>query len=125
MSHQPSKKGTAPFSLRLTPEERARLERAAGGQPLGTYIRGKILRDDASPRRASGKPTIQDRAALARVLAALGASDLSRSLADLAQAAKIGALPVTPETEEDLQEASKAVIEMKQMLMKALGFRKR
>ncbi len=128
MSHQPSKKGTIPFSLRFTPEERRRLERAAGGQPLGTYIRGKILSDDAgdtSPRRTSSKPPIRDHAALAKVLAFLGHTHFAPSLMDLAQAAKAGTLPVTPETEEFLQEACKAVIETKDVLMRALGFRER
>jgi len=33
------KKKTPPFSLRLTFEERARLEELAGDMPLGAYIR--------------------------------------------------------------------------------------
>ncbi len=35
----------APFSLRLTFEERAALEQAAGDMPLGAYIRDQVLRD--------------------------------------------------------------------------------
>lgn len=128
MSDQPSKKGSVPFSLRFTPEERDRLERAAAGRPLGTYIRERILGagpGEAKPRRGVGSAPIKDRAALAQVLAALGASDLARSLADMAQAARSGSFPVTPETEADLRTACQAITEMKQMLMKALGFRDR
>lgn len=33
---------TGVFSMRLTPEERARLEHAAAGIPLGSYIRAKV-----------------------------------------------------------------------------------
>ena len=38
-----------PFSLRLTVEERSRLEYDAGDQPIGAYIRSKLF-DDAQPR---------------------------------------------------------------------------
>ena len=34
---------SAPFSLRLTFEERALLEQAAGDMPLGAYIRSKLF----------------------------------------------------------------------------------
>ncbi|MDF0665675.1 MAG: hypothetical protein P0119_06315 [Nitrospira sp.] len=52
-SHAKSDKGTPPpFSLRLTFEERARLEREAGDMPLGTYIRFKL-----SDKPASDRPT--------------------------------------------------------------------
>lgn len=40
----------APFSLRLTHEERSRLEYDAGDQPIGAYIRSKLF-DDAQPRQ--------------------------------------------------------------------------
>ncbi len=44
----------APFSLRLTFEERAALESAAGDQPLGSYIRYRLLgEDEQQPRRAA------------------------------------------------------------------------
>ncbi|MDQ3185919.1 MAG: hypothetical protein M3Q16_05540, partial [Pseudomonadota bacterium] len=34
---------TPPFSLRFTTEERKRLDEMAGNQPLGSYIRDRIL----------------------------------------------------------------------------------
>jgi len=37
------KKREAPFSLRLTFEERAQLEAAAGGEPLGAYIKSVLF----------------------------------------------------------------------------------
>ncbi len=42
-------KPAAPFSLRLSAQERARLEADAGGLPLGEYIRRRVFADGASP----------------------------------------------------------------------------
>lgn len=41
----------APFSLRLTAEERAALEAEAGDAPLGAFIRDKLLKGGQAPRR--------------------------------------------------------------------------
>jgi hypothetical protein len=46
----------------------------------------------------------------------------SSLLNQIAKAAHMGALPVTPELEEDLQEACQAVRSMRSDLMRALGF---
>ena len=43
-------KTPAPFSLRLTFEERAMLEHMAGDRPLGAFIRGKLFGEKARPR---------------------------------------------------------------------------
>jgi len=115
-------KAPPPFSLRLTFEERARLEREAAGMSLGAYIREKLFRDDARPaRRKRGKFPVKDQTALAKALALLGASRLSQNLNQLARAVNIGALPVTPETEADLREACQAVEDMRAELLRALG----
>ena len=73
-------KREAPFSLRLSFEERAKLEAAANGVPLGAYIKS-ILFDQELPkvRRRSSAP-VADQQALGRVLAALGQSRLSSNL---------------------------------------------
>lgn len=110
-----------PFSLRLTFEERARLERDAAGMSLGAYIRSRLFGDDVPPRRTRGKFPVKDKAALAKVLAALGASRLSQNLNQLARAVNIGALPVTPETDAELRDACRAVVELRDELLRALG----
>lgn len=115
------KKYPPPFSLRLTYEERARLEQEAGGKPLGAYIRERLLGDDVSPRKKSGGRPVQDQEALGRVLGALGQSRLSANLNQLAKAVNTGSLPVTPETEAELQEACREVATMRDDLMSALG----
>ncbi len=60
------KKREAPFSLRLTFEERAALEAAAGDMPLGAYIKAVLFGQDLQnvnrltigtpDRRANGTP---------------------------------------------------------------------
>lgn len=110
-----------PFSLRLSFEERARLERDAAGMALGAYIRERLFDGSEPPRRTRGKFPVRDHEALARVLAELGRSRLANNLNQLARAANTGSLPVTPETEEDLARACAAVAELRGELLRALG----
>ncbi len=114
-------KAPPPFSLRLTFEERARLERDAAGMSLGAYLRSRLFGADVPPRRTRGKFPVKDKAALAKMLAALGASRLSQNLNRLARAVNIGALPVTLETDAELRDACRAVTDMRQELLRALG----
>jgi hypothetical protein len=115
------KKYPPPFSLRLTLEERARLEAEAGDLPLGAYIRKRLLGDDVSPRTRRGNSPVKDKEALGRVMGALGAARLSANLNQLAKALNTGSLPVTPETEAELQEACRKIADMRADLLRALG----
>jgi hypothetical protein len=110
-----------PFSLRLTFEERARLERDAVGMSLGAYIRLRLFGENAAPRKTRGRQPVKDHEALGRVLGALGGSRLSQNLNQLAKAVNTGSLPVTPETERDLREACASVALLRADLMRALG----
>ena len=110
-----------PFSLRLTFEERARLEREALGMSLGAYIRLRLFGENVAPRKTRGRQPVKDHEALGRVLGALGGSRLSQNLNQLAKAVNTGSLPVTPETERDLREACAAVALIRAELMRALG----
>lgn len=112
-----------PFSLRLTFEERAKLDKAAAGMSLGAYIRDQLLGAQASPRKTRGKFPVKDHEALGRVLGQLGNSRLSNNINQLAKAVNTGSLPVTPETENELQEASAAIQAMREELLRALGAR--
>lgn len=110
-----------PFSLRLTFEERAKLEEAANGVPLGAYIRA-ILFDQELPKvRRRGTKPVADHAELARVLAAFGSSRLSSNMNQVAKAVHNGSLPVTPDTENELRQACADIAAMRQLLVKALG----
>ena len=120
----PSKKRKRrpPLSLRLSDEERAELERAADGQSLNSYVKQRIFGATGKAKRARRSQPVRDHAALAQALGLLGAMEFAGSLRTLAKAAEIGALPVTPETEEELINACAAVLAIKAELMRALGY---
>lgn len=120
-SRAEQRQAPSPFSLRLTFEERTRLEREAGDMPLGAYIRSRLLAEAHTPRRTRQKRPVQDHQSLAQVLGALAQSRLSNNLNQLAKAAHTGALPLTPEVEAELREACAAIGEMRARLLHALG----
>ncbi len=109
-----------PFSLRLSADERARLEAEAGSQPLGTYIRFRLLGDQAENRRRSRRPVVDQQTA-ARLLAELGKSQLAVNMNLLARAATIGTLDVDSEIAREFQGACQAIREMRRVLIAALG----
>ena len=111
-----------PFSLRLSADERAELIRRAGNKPLGVYIRAQLLGSVTTPRRTRRQPGA-DQQTLARLLAELGKSRLASNLNQLAKAVNMGALPVSPETEQALAEACEDVRRMRHALLSALGLR--
>ncbi len=121
----PPNESAKPFSMRLTRKERAALEKAAGGMALGVYVRSLLFGNKALPRLSRQKAPIKDADALARVLGILGASEIATSLAKLAKAAEIGALPVTEETEMEIRNACADIRQMRETLMKALGLQDR
>lgn len=110
-----------PFSLRLTYEERARLDAERGSKTLAAYIRERLFGVDAAPRKKRGNSPVQDKEALGRMAGALGQSRLSQNMNQLAKAVNSGSLPVTPETEAEIKEACREVSEMRTALLAALG----
>jgi hypothetical protein len=111
---------TPPFSLRLTVEERKRLDELAGNQPLGSYIRDRLLGKQTEKRRKVKKPT-PDTALLALVLGEFGRSRLASNINQLAKAANIGTLDVTPETEREIVQACAEIQAIRTLLITALG----
>ncbi len=116
-------KRPAPFSLRLSAEARARLALESGGAPLGAYIKAKLLGSAPPVRMRRTGLAVADRQALAQVLALLGQSRLSSNLNQLAHAANIGALPMTPETEAELAESIRDIRAIRRLLLVALGLK--
>lgn len=114
-------KTPAPFSLRLTFEERAQLEEAANGVPLGAYIKAKLFGEDLERVRRRNTRPVEDHIALARVLARLGQTRLSSNLNQLARAVNTGTLPVHPDIEAEIRDACREVGEIRDELMRALG----
>ncbi|WP_300029340.1 hypothetical protein [uncultured Roseobacter sp.] len=115
-------KRPAPLSLRLNAAERAALEQAADGMSLSRYIKGRIFDAKGKPKPSARALPVRDHVALAQVLGMLGAMQVAGSFRDLAEAAKSGSLPVTPETEEELLNACAAVLAVKAEVMSALGY---
>lgn len=113
-----------PFSIRFTDAERARLEADAGPKPLAAHIRTKLFDGAVSagnrPRQKARRPNVDD-AALARLLAALGQSRIASNLNQIAKAANLGTLPVTPEVVEELLDICLEIRAMRRDLVAALG----
>jgi hypothetical protein len=116
------KKTAAPFSLRLTLDERARLNEQAGSQPLGSYIRSRLFGKDTEKRRAVRRPAL-DHQKLALVLSELGRSRLASNMNQLAKAANIGTLDFNDAVVKELEEACQAISQMRDMLISALGLK--
>ena len=102
-----------PFSIRLSDAERRQLEREAGSEPLSSYMRSKLLGPS------------NDRQALARILAALGSSDLAASMREIAEAARAGALQDSDDLQFSLRAACLTVEKMRHDLVRALGLKVR
>ena len=114
------KDAPAPFSLRLSVTERAYLEEQAGNQPLGAYIRDRLLGEKAVKRRRFRKPQINDEMA-ARFLAELGKSRYASNLNQLSRAVHTGTLDVSRDVERELREACESVQIMRDVLMQVFG----
>jgi hypothetical protein len=116
-----AKKRPAPFSLRLTFEQRARLETEATGMSLSAYIHWRLFDSQNPPPRRRGKAPIKDHQALAQVLGLLGQSRLSSNLNQLVRSANSGSLPVTPDTEAALIAAATDIQQVRRLLIAALN----
>ncbi len=113
----------APFSLRLTSEERTLLERLAAGLPLGFYIKSRLFGGGhARPTRGPMR-RVNDERALAQALTLLGQSRIASNLNQLAKAAHMGTLPVGDRVERDLEEACAHIAAIKGCLVDALGLK--
>ncbi|MFV1494285.1 plasmid mobilization relaxosome protein MobC [Phaeobacter sp. JH18-32] len=111
----------APFSLRLSPEERSQLEIQAGGMPLASYIKSVVLADEAPKYRSRRKPPVAEQQLLAEVLARLAKTRHANNLNQIAKHLNQGTLVIDEELEADLKAAIVEVAWMRTKLMEALG----
>ena len=111
----------APFSLRLTDEERQQIEAKAGAMPIGSYIKTVVLSDEDHIYRSRRKPPVAEQQLLAEILARLGASRSASNLNQIAKHLNQGTLVVDEELEADLKQAAVDVAWMRMTLMKAMG----
>ncbi len=114
-------KRLAPFSLRLTVDERAKLEDLAGDMSLSAFIKQHLFRSGPSKIRRRRRRPIKDQKLLAQLLAILGKSRLSQNMNQLARASNSGSLPLISEVEKELRQACADIKEMRLMLMNGLG----
>jgi len=110
------------LTVRVSDEQRALLERRAGNRPLADYIRHTLDIENTEKRQRNYKPQA-DRVMLARILAALGSSDMAASMRDIANAARNGALPESPDTLLSLQAACLTIEKIRHDLISALGLK--
>ena len=111
------------LSVRMTPDEHAALKDAAGSLTVSAYARRKLLGDKAAAKSRMTRSPKTDQVVAAKLLAALGRSELAVSLSTLAKAARSGALPVTDEVDVALLRACADVAGMKSALMRTLGIK--
>lgn len=117
-------KRPSPVSIRFSDRQKTILQQNSNGRPLGEYVRGRLFDDNGKLRPHKARP-VEDPKALAQLLGKLGQSQLSNNLNQIAKLAHAGALPVTPETCEQLTLACDEISEMRSMLVQALGLRGR
>lgn len=111
----------SPLTLRLTPDERAKLEELAAGMTLSAYIRACVFATETRRRKKRPKNVIEDKKAAAEALALLGQSRIASNLNQLAHHANIGALIVGAVEKEQIAEANAHLLAIRGLLMQALG----
>lgn len=115
---------TSIISLRLTADERATLEQACRGHSLSAYVRQRLFQN--SNEHPTGELRLSPQARqqlLARILMRLGELGLASKLSELSDAARVGILDASPETERLLSDLLKELHELRRDLLKALGLR--
>jgi hypothetical protein len=121
-NHKKPGSGSKPFTVRLSDTERSDLEHRAGAMPLGAYVKCVLFDDGDKKEHRGPRAPVQDRAAMASLLARMGASRTAEWLAMLAHAAESGSLAVDAETTAKLHQACHDVLVVRLLLMQALGF---
>jgi len=109
-----------PMSFRVTAKEKARIQDFAGDKSISHYLRQSALKGKVYKRKAETSVKVE---MAARILGALGQSDISSNLRRIADAADMGALPVTDELEEELRNACALVLAIRHDLIIALGIK--
>ena len=116
-------KASTPFSIRLTPAEKARLREDAAGEPLGTYVKKTLF--SPTTKAAARRSMIDEHSKLiGQVLAMVGSSGMADALTTMALAIQSGTFESEAEILEALNNAETELSEIRTALLKALGMRK-
>lgn len=116
-----SRSSLSPVTLRLTADERARLEELANGMTLSAYIRACVFAKEDRRRKRRSASVVADKKAIAEALALLGQSRIANNLNQLAYHANIGALAMDEADKAELAEAYAHVRTIRSLLLTALG----
>ena len=114
-------RSASPLTLRLTQEERAKLEELAAGMTLSAYVRACLFAEETKRRKRRPKDIVADKKAAAEALALLGQSRIASNLNQLAYHANIGALIVGEAEKAQIAEANGHLLAIRALLMQALG----
>ena len=112
-------------TVRVTPEEKQRLETESAGTSISAHVRDRLFGDDVKPRRTRGRFPVKDYKALSRVLRALGKANLYNNLHLILLALEEQRISMEPELEAELRDTFAVVCQMREDLVSALGLQSR
>lgn len=123
MSKKKKALATKIFTIRFTLWEFANLtQRAANaGMTLAVYIRHILFREQAEERKRVIRAVIKDVEAFSKLLSMLSATRIANNINQIAKATNQGMVHMSPEMEKLLRHACHAIIEMRDLLLQALG----
>ncbi|MCJ8310868.1 MAG: hypothetical protein HRU27_18050 [Rhizobiaceae bacterium] len=110
-------------TIRLSIEDHEKLKAQADGTALSVYLRALILKQQLPKRKLRSTASVEDRQAIAQLLALLGDSRIANNLNQLAYHANIGSLPIDDETKGQINEAYDHVLFIRNTLISALGMK--
>lgn len=113
---------TKRLTIRFTDDEWDQLDRKAGSRPLSTFAREKLLGNSSERRGPSRRPQDCD-VLLARILSALGSSDLPKSMRDIAEGIRMGTLPASDDLALDIRAACLTIEKIRRDQIRALGIK--
>lgn len=111
----------SPLTLRLTVEERARLEELAAGMTLSAYVRACVFAEEERLRATRPADAIAEKKALAEVMGLLGHSRIASNLNQLAHHANLGLMIEDDRAKGQIAEANQHLLAIRTALMAALG----
>lgn len=112
------------LSVPMSPEQMAQLAHRAGGKPLSAYTREQLFPANDNTAGKIVRPRSPMNADFAaKVLASIG--PVATALHSIAHGIASGLLPYAPDTEAAVLKACADIVEMKAVLLKALGIRER
>ncbi|MCW0220179.1 MAG: hypothetical protein OJI67_17775 [Prosthecobacter sp.] len=109
-----------PFSMRLSPEERARLDVLAGDMPIAAYMRSRLF-DTPSPRHHKMRRYDVNQSLLKKLLRELGRQHISCRLHRIMNAIDDGEVEMDDKLELELRYLCSELRHLRRNIRKALG----